>query len=145
MAKKKKYIIPIEQLELEEDNYHLLIQSHFNNGFFGKWIIDTGASKTVFDIKHKNHFKIIESKHTEIKSAGIGEGNIETFIANLPEITFGDLKLYNWLVAVIDLQHINQLYQQFTGETIVGLLGSDFLVQHQAILDIKKLSLTLFN
>jgi len=145
MAKKRKYIIPIEQLELEEDNYHLLIESHFGDGFIGKWIIDTGASKTVFDIKHKSHFELIESKHTEIKSAGIGDGHIETFIANLPEITFGDLKLFNWSVAVIDLQHINRLYQQFTGETIVGLLGSDFLVQHQAILNVKKLTLTIFN
>lgn len=144
MARKKKYIIPIEQLELEEDNYHLLIESNFNDGTKGKWIIDTGASKTVFDIKHKSHFELLDSKHTEIKSAGIGDGHIETFIANLSEISFGDLKLHNWPIAVIDLQHINRLYQQFTGETIVGLLGSDFLVQHQAILDIKKKTLTLF-
>ena len=57
MSKKKKYVVPLQLVELEDENYHILIETIFQNGEKGKWAIDTGASKTVFDANLIEHFK----------------------------------------------------------------------------------------
>ena len=41
--------IPINIIELEPDNFHIMISSVFTDGNSVNWIIDTGASKTVFN------------------------------------------------------------------------------------------------
>jgi hypothetical protein len=50
MSREKKYEIPLLLIALEDENYHLLIDATFLNGENGKWVLDTGASKSVFDI-----------------------------------------------------------------------------------------------
>lgn len=144
MARKKSHTLPIQLVELEDQNYHILIETGFQHQLRGKWVIDTGASKTVFDLNHSNYFELSESQAPDIRSAGIGEGNIDTQTGILPILILGDIELNNWPVAIIDLGHINELYKQFTNENIVGLLGSDFLVQHQARIDFRKLTLTFY-
>lgn len=144
MARKKKHTLPIQLIELEDQNYHILIETVFQHQLRGKWAIDTGASKTVFDLNQANYFELNESQPTDIRSAGIGEGHIDTQTGMLPILKLGDAELKNWPVAIIDLGHINELYRQFSNESIVGLLGSDFLVMHQACIDFKKLTLTFY-
>lgn len=144
MTRKKYYTIPLQLIELEDDNYHILIETEFHNGEKGKWAIDTGASKTVFDINQKQFFEFSEVGNTEIRSAGLGEAQIDTMAGLLPLVKLGALQLDNWPVAIIDMQFVNKLYSQFTNEIIVGLLGSDFLVQHRAIIDFKKLTLKIY-
>ena len=144
MARKKYYSVPLQLIELEDDNYHILIETEFQNGEKGKWAIDTGASKTVFDIHHDQYYRLTEQLNTEIKSAGLGETQIDTLSGVLPILKLGVLKLDDWPVAIIDMQYVNKLYSQFTNEVIVGLLGSDFLVQHKAIIDFKTLELKLY-
>lgn len=144
MARKKKYIVPLLLVELEDKNYHILIESIFENGEKGKWAIDTGASKTVFDSNQSNHFKLTENSTDIVESAGIGEGQIMTQTGILANIKIGDAEINNRNVAVIDLKHVNKLYEQFTDEKIVGLLGSDFLYEFNAIIDFKKLHLIFY-
>jgi hypothetical protein len=140
----KKITIPIQLIELEDKNYHILIETEFKNGDKGKWAIDTGASKTVFDVNFPQHFKLLAKGDSDLQSAGIVEAKIETQSGLLHLLKLGKLELNHFPVALIDLQFINNLYQQFTSETLVGLLGSDFLVNHKAIIDYKKLVLTLY-
>lgn len=144
MARKKYYAVPLQLVELENENYHILIETEFQNGEKGKWAIDTGASKTVFDINHDQYYRLTEQVDTEIKSAGLGESQIETFAGILPSLKLGQLQIDEWPVAIIDMQFVNKLYSQFTNEVIVGLLGSDFLIQHKAIIDFNKLQLKLY-
>lgn len=144
MARKKTHTLPIQLVELEDQNYHILIETSFQHMLKGKWVIDTGASKTVFDLNQLSYFELSEEQNPEIRSAGIGEGHIETQTGILPLLKLGDAELINWPVAIIDLGHINELYQQFTNENIVGLLGSDFLVQHRARIDFRKLTFTFY-
>jgi len=144
MARKKITIVPVELIELEDQNFHILLNSQLSGNNWGKWVIDTGASKTVFDINLKNHFKVVEMNNTEIQSAGIGEGNIETQVGMLHSINIGALHLIDEPVALINLKFINELYSKFSDEQIVGLIGSDFLVKYQAIINYKKKELKLY-
>ncbi|MFA9390581.1 MAG: aspartyl protease family protein [Prolixibacteraceae bacterium] len=144
MARKKSHTFPIQLITLEDENYHILIETEFQHQHKGKWAIDTGASKSVFDENQKDCYQLSPVLNMDVQSAGIGEMQIETQNGILPVLKLGDLLLNNWPVAIIDLQYVNKLYEQFTNETIFGLLGSDFLVQHQAKIDYKKLVLTLY-
>lgn len=144
MARKTKYVIPLQLIELENENYHILIETEFLNGESGKWAIDTGASKSVFDTNQLNHFRFTENSNTDIQSSGIGEVQIETQTGIIFKLKIGDFELNHWPVAIIDLQFVNKLYSQFTEETIVGLLGSDFLVAYSAVIDYRKLELTFY-
>ncbi|MDA3815943.1 MAG: retropepsin-like aspartic protease [Prolixibacteraceae bacterium] len=144
MAQRRKYTTPIQLVELEDENYHIVIEGILKSGKTLLWVIDTGASKTVFDGNLSEHFDPDELEATEVQSAGIGEGRVDTQTGILHEICFGEMTLSDWPVAIINLEHINQIYSQFTNIEIAGLLGSDFLLKHQCIIDFQNLEMTLY-
>ena len=130
--------IPIELIELEHHNYHLLVEAKFEDGEKGYWIIDTGASKTVFDKSLDQYYKIIEADFDEeYQSAGISEGMVETSVGEIRFLAFGDLKLKDQKVALINLDHVNEIYKKYKDIHICGLLGSDLLKKHQCVIDYK--------
>ena len=57
--------IPLQIIELERDNFHILIEGHFGNESTLYWIIDTGASKTVLDVTLNSFYDIIESDNID--------------------------------------------------------------------------------
>lgn len=141
MKRRTRVSIPLQLVELENENYHLLVDSLFDNNESGKWTIDTGASKTVFDGNLSHLFNSVSDPGTEVRSAGIGEGHIETRTGVLHRVSFGALEMKSWPVAIIDLKHINALYKTYANEQIVGLLGSDFLLSHKAVIDFERMEL----
>jgi len=134
--------IPIQIIELEENNYHIHITSVFYDGKIGNWIIDTGASKTVFD-KNKADYYNNSDETEELHSAGVGEKPLETSLAFLKPLEIGKLKIENMKVALLDLERINELYSKTTNIEICGLLGGDFLVKYKAVIDYRKSTLVL--
>lgn len=139
-----QYSIPIEIIEMEAENFHLVVESVFFNGSTGKWIIDTGASKTVLDKTLNLHYNESEAVNdNEILSAGIGEKLIETSEGIIPDLDFNGMVLENLKVALIDLSHINNLYKKYSEITICGLIGSDFLHKYKAIIDYSEKKLIL--
>jgi len=135
--------IPIKLIELETNNYHLLIHAEFESGSPGIWVIDTGASKSVFDMDLVELFDVLEHESEEIHSAGIMEEPLQTSLAVLKPFSLGKLRVENYKVALLDLSHVNKLYERNTTVRICGLLGSDFFVTHNAVIDYKKQSLII--
>lgn len=130
--------IPIELIELEHHNYHLLVQGKFEDGEKGYWIIDTGASKTVFDKSLSQYFTLVESEDDEeYQSAGISEGMVETAVGEIRYMAFGKLKIRDQKVALINLDHVNDIYRKYRDVRICGLLGSDLLKRYQCVIDYK--------
>ena len=130
--------IPIELIELEQHNYHLLVKGKFEDGEFGYWIIDTGASKTVFDKSLDKYYNIIDAdSDEEYQSAGISEGMVETTVGQIRDLAFGKLKLKDHKVALINLDHVNEIYKKYRDLRICGLLGSDLLKKYQCVIDYK--------
>ena len=142
--RRKKIEIPVKLVELEEENYHILIEISFFDGKAGVWVIDTGASKTVMDMNLEQYFTPVENPLTEIQSMGIGDSNIDTKSGIISEIHIGKSVLHDLHVALIDLSQLNSLYHRVTKENITGLIGSDFLFRHRAVIDFKKLLLILY-
>ncbi len=133
-----KIKIPLQLVELEDDNFHLVVQSVFEDETTGFWVVDTGASKTVFDKNLENQYDSEEESSDQLHTAGIGEKPIETTLARLKPFSLGKLNVENQKVALLDLTHINKLYSKATSLQICGLLGGDFLMMFQAIIDYRK-------
>ncbi|MDX8341578.1 hypothetical protein SLH46_20435 [Draconibacterium sp. IB214405] len=135
--------IPIDIIELESSNYHLILPSQLEGGENGYWVIDTGASKSVFDKNLDNFIAIVEEGTDELHAANMSEEPLTTSLGILKPLLFGKLKVDNMKVALLDMNHINELYQKVTDYKICGLLGSDFLLEYNAVIDYKRRVLKL--
>jgi hypothetical protein len=128
--------IPLQIIELEHDNYHILIEGFFYDNTPAYWVIDTGASKTVFDKNLSDYYEIVESDNLDdYQSAGINQGMLETSVGKLSFIRFDGLEITDRKVALIDLSHVNQIYEKYTSYKISGLLGGDILMHYKCCID----------
>ncbi|HEX7584940.1 MAG TPA: aspartyl protease family protein [Prolixibacteraceae bacterium] len=128
--------IPLQIIELEQENYHIVIEGNFDDEIPSCWIIDTGASKTVLDINLHSYYETIESDDMEdYQSAGINQGMMETSVGKMSNLHFGNLEISGRKVALIDLNHVNDIYGKYTSHRIAGLLGGDILMEHKCLID----------
>jgi len=141
-----KIEVPFEIIELEKNSYHLLIKCQINNTQSGELVIDTGASKTVFDQNFVEVYSVLPREDSEIQSRGLGEGGIDTEIVRIDNFRLGELVIDDFTCALINLNNINEMYHQYCQRRICGLLGSDFLLNHRAIINYESeiLQLELF-
>jgi hypothetical protein len=131
--------IPLQIIELENNNYHILIEGSFDDGTSACWIIDTGASKSVLNSNLSQFYELIESDNDEdYQSAGINQGMMETSVGKIPNLHFGNLVIANQKVALIDLNHVNEIYEKYTSYKIAGLLGGDILMQYKCTIDYER-------
>ena len=145
MAKKNKKIIkiPLEIIEMDGDGYHLLVQCKINKLKNCNLVIDTGASKTVFDKSTLFDSVEILENDEELKSAGINADFMESYFCNIKSFTIMDFKVKNFQSVLIDLSNINELYQNTINKRLTGLIGGDFLMEYNAVIDYKKKTLKL--
>lgn len=136
-------IVPLELINLNDDGFHLLVEVVvFGQSFHA--VLDTGASKTVFDKgtveKHIMDGALMASDKL---STGLGTNTMESHTIILPILKIGKLKLKNFEAAVLDLSTINQAYSTLNLPPVIGVLGGDILYSHKAIINYKKLRLKL--
>lgn len=128
--------IPLQIIELEKDNYHILIDGEFQDGTPSCWIIDTGASKSVLDINQDLYFEVLDSDNEDdYHSAGINQGMMETSVGKMFFLKLGKLEITDQKVALIDLTHVNEIYGKYSSHKIAGLLGGDLLMQYKCLID----------
>lgn len=135
--------IPFKILSIGDDGYHLLIKVYVNRKV-AKMIVDTGASTTVFDLKRSAKYVNSNTfqEHTNL-SSGLGTNSMKSQFTNFKKITIGDILIENYQAILLDLTHVNDSYQQVGLTEIDGVLGSDILLKHHAVIDYKKKTLKL--
>lgn len=127
-------VIPIKLLKLE-DGFHLLINIRVN-GKAARLLIDTGASKTVFDMEKSKRFITSGSFEDHDKlSTGLGTSTMKSHLALIGMISLGKIGIRNYKTIVIDLSHVNVAYERLNQKPIDGVLGSDILKKHKAVID----------
>ena len=140
-----KTTLPIEIFPIEDDGYHLKI-TLFINGNPARMILDTGASRTVFDETRVGVF--VDKNYIEGQdrlSTGLGTNTMESKQVMLDEFQIGELTIKDYNAAVLDLTHVNQSYERLALKPIDGVLGSDILFDYKAVIDYEKRELVLFN
>lgn len=130
--------IPFKLISLNEGGYHLLLELEINNiKTFA--VIDTGASRSVFDINQIEEMKIKIIEH-DVESNSIGVGGE---IANMQIGEFKKLKIQKLLIkriniVLIDLLKVTESYLSIGLPKISMILGNDILVNHQAEINYKQ-------
>jgi hypothetical protein len=127
--------IPLEIISLQDDGFHLLVEVVvFGQSF--KAVLDTGASKTVFDKSTVEKYIDKEALLLSDKlSTGLGTNSMESHLLTAPEISIGDLKLHDYQIAILDLSMINFAYEKLELGPIIGVIGGDILVQYGAVIN----------
>ena len=135
--------IPIRLLNIEGDGFHLQVKIKIN-GKIANAIIDTGASKTVFDKTRIEHFlkKETLTEHDRM-STGLGTASMQSHSVMLNKLSVGKLDILDYHGVVLDLSHVNQTYVAIGLKPIDAVVGSDIMQEYKAVIDFSKKLLTM--
>lgn len=141
----KSTTLALNIFSLEGDGFHPKLEICVN-GHRKMAILDTGASKTAFDMALLSQLLARDSfEAVEQLSTGLGTNSMQCFKAIIAELQLGDFVIRDFEVAVLDLSHINQAYKNLGTGEILGVIGSDLLHKYKALIDYENQTLTLRN
>lgn len=141
----RRYIeTPIQLLDIEGEGFHIMVKGTIH-GKEANFLIDTGASRSVFDPKTISSFiDNLQFEKKEGMTAGVGSSDLEsaTFVINC--LTFGELEVTNYEGVALDLENIHEMYAKLHLPHIDGIIGGDLLHKYKAVINYrsKKLRLT---
>ena len=132
-------IIPLEITAIEEDGFHIMAEV-FVNGVAARMLVDTGASRSVFDQERIGRFfeGNPELEENEKKSTGLGTRDMISQGLYLDELAIGELRIRKYPAVVLDMSHVNQSYEELGLPPIDGVLGSDILMKYGAVINYGK-------
>ena len=139
--------VPLRLINLQDDGFHLLVEIVVF-GETGYAVVDTGASRSVFD-KTLIETHIVPEEQTETDSSSENYATTlfstsSTALATIPQLTIGKLKVKDYEAIALDLQSVNDTYEHFSHPRIAGIIGGDILIGYHAKIDYKKLVLKLY-
>jgi predicted aspartyl protease len=98
-------------------------------------LIDTGASKSVIDKEFYEKKLGRKLKVIKQETTGLHSTVMESYVGKLKKYEVGSQTLSNFVIAAVDLSHVNMTYKKIKIQRIDGILGSDVLTQFGAVLD----------
>ena len=125
------------------------ITNHFEirariNTIKGRFILDTGASKSCIGIDDAEIFELT-TEESEHKASGAGPSEIDTLMSRRNLLEIGKYRLKGTQLILIDLKHINNALVKQNAEPVNGIIGADILLKGRAIIDYNKKYLYLIN
>lgn len=127
--------IPLQLLDIEGEGFHVMIQGKIN-GMEARFLIDTGASRSVFDPTVIARF--IENPQFQKKegiAAGVGGNDLQSATFFIHTLSFGDIELHDYEAVALDMQNIHETYQKLGLPSIDGILGGDLLYRLKATIN----------
>ena len=135
--------LPVRVLKIDEDGFHLAVTISIN-GKKANVIVDTGASRTVFDKERIKRFVKTPSKKLKGKlSSGLGTNSMESHHLSIKKLGLGKININDYSTVLLDLSHVNNSYRQLGIKEVEGVLGSDILRKFKAVIDYHKKCLRL--
>ena len=139
------YEIPFQLISIEGDGYHIMIDGQIN-GQKAIFLIDTGASRTVFDLEGIRKF-VPEPDFLENErlSTGLGTNETPSMVVEIENMGFGDLQIQYYMAIAIDLKHVHLSYQSLGLPAIDGVLGGDLLASYRCVINYKTRKIKFYN
>ena len=135
--------IPLQIIDLHEDGFHLLVEAVVF-GYQFKLVLDTGASKTVFDQSMLLDIDPdINIEKSSRLSTGLGTNSMTSFTTLIADMHLGNLRIPPFQVAVLDLTTINYAYEQLNHPKVLGVLGGDLLMNYKAVINYSEQTLVM--
>jgi len=141
----KKHTHKLKKLQIEDVGVHLLARVKVN-GIMANMVVDTGASRTVFDLDKMKKFDLNIEK-TDYLSSGIGTNSLESVTTVVEKFQIGRLKVKDFPVVLINLQHVNTSYEMLKLPPVIGIIGGDLLNTYNASINYaqSKIVFTIFD
>ena len=141
----RRYIeVPLQLLDIEGEGFHIMVKGMIH-GKEANFLIDTGASRSVFDPKTISNFiDDIQFEKKDGMTAGVGSSDLESSTFKIENFSIGDLKITDYEAVALDLENIHEMYGKLGLPCIDGIIGGDLLKRHKAVINYrnKKLRLT---
>lgn len=132
-------LIPLEITAIEDDGFHIMVEV-LVNGVAARMLVDTGASRSVFDQERIGKFfeGNPQLEENEKKSTGLGTREMISQGLYLDELAIGELRIRKYPAVVLDMSHVNLSYEELGLPPIDGVLGSDILLKYGAVINYGK-------
>lgn len=135
--------VPFQLQAIESEGYHVLINALIN-GQPARLLIDTGASRSVFDADRYTRFvKNHEFRPDAKLSAGLGTSSMQTMEVVLDELRIEGFYARSYHAILLDMGHVNSSYERLGLPHLDGVVGSDLLVGLDATIDYRKKRITI--
>lgn len=134
--------VPLTLINLQDDGFHLLVEIVV----FGQKIlavVDTGASRTVFDKTFiETHITDLENNEEEVHATTLFT-TASTLQATIPKLKIGSLIIKDYEAVALDLEAVNQAYEGLGHPKIAAIIGGDQLLKYNAVINYKKMKLKM--
>ena len=141
----RRYIeVPIQLLDIEGEGFHIMVDGTIH-GKEAHFLIDTGASRSVFDPKTIASFiDGITFEKKEGMTAGVGSSDLESATFIIDVFSIGEMEITDYEGVALDLDNIHELYAKLGQPHIDGIVGGDLLKRYKMVINYrsKKLRLT---
>lgn len=141
----RRYIeVPLQLLDIEGEGFHIMVKGMIH-GKEANFLIDTGASRSVFDPKTISNFiDDIQFEKKEGLTAGVGSSDLESATFKIDAFSLGELEIADYEAVALDLENIHEMYDKLKLPHIDGIIGGDLLKKYKAVINYrnKKLRLT---
>jgi len=139
----KRYKIPLKIFEIPGGGNHLLVKAKINT-IATYLLIDTGASSSVFDIDSESFEQTsIIPVEEDMQSSGFNSSIDNLSTGEIESLKISHFKTKIPLGIFTSLEHVNQLYKSIKLPKISGIIGSYFLIKHNAIINFSTKILSL--
>ena len=134
----RRYIeVPIQLLDIEGDGFHIMVQGKIH-GKEAHFLIDTGASRSVFDPNTITDFiDDIRFEKKEGLTAGVGSSDLESSTFVIDNFSIGDMEIHDYEAVALDLENIHEMYAKLVLPHIDGIIGGDLLKHYKAVINYK--------
>ena len=140
----RRYIeISLQLLDIEGEGFHIMVKGMIH-GKEANFLIDTGASRSVFDPTTIATFiddLVFEKK--EGMTAGVGSSDLESSTFVIDRWSIGELEITDYEAVALDLENIHEMYGKLGLPHIDGILGGDVLKRHKAVINYKSKKIRL--
>ena len=134
----KRYIeVPLQLIDIEGEGFHIMVKGLIH-GKEANFLIDTGASRSVFDPKTISDFiDNIQFEKKEGMTAGVGSSDLESATFVFDSFSVGELEIDEYEAVALDLENIHEMYGKLGLPRIDGIIGGDLLKRYKAVINYK--------
>ena len=120
----RRYIeVPLQLLDIEGEGFHIMVKGLIH-GKEANFLIDTGASRSVFDPKTISSFiENIAFEKKEGLTAGVGSSDLESATFKIDVFSIGEVEIRDYEAVALDLENIHEMYGKLGLPRIDGIIG----------------------
>ena len=140
----RRYIeVPLQLLDIEGEGFHIMVKGMIH-GKEANFLIDTGASRSVFDPKTISNFiDDIQFEKKEGLTAGVGSSDLESATFRIDVFSIGKVEICDYEAVALDLENIHEMYGKLGLPRIDGIIGGDLLKRYKSVINYKGMKLRL--